>query len=354
MTTNRKYLLMDSSEVKLIRSPGFNLNFRKSDGYTEVWGQTRDDDPEYSPYGPIIADIEIDTGCSVNCPWCYKSGANVPEKHMTLDTFRKVVDALGIQLTQIALGITTLCSNPDFFGILRYCRESGISVNLTTSGHGTITDNVLEALYYELGAIAVSVYPHNFDLAFGLARELQERGMKQVNFHLLYYQENLDHVYTVLDRAKDSNINALVLLAMKQKGGAVTDCTPTTQKQFNAIVDAAMNFDLPLGFDSCGAHKYTTFLDSLSDKYLFDKYAATKDKIKMMITPCESMRESIYCNVDAKIFPCSFAEGENNWERGLDILSCDSFLDDIWYHKRTVAWRKRLLANNFHCPLFTI
>lgn len=51
---------------------------------------------------------------------------------------------------------------------------------------------------------------------------------------------------------------------------------------------------------------------------------------------------------------CSFAEGEDTWAEGLNVLECDDFLKDIWYNERLVRWRSRLIENNRDCPIYNL
>lgn len=111
-----------------------------------------------------------------------------------------------------------------------------------------------------------------------------------------------------------------------------------------------MENHIGIGFDSCSAYKY---LQSVKDHPNYDTFA-------MYRGPCESSAFSIYCNVDAKFFPCSFSE-DGEFGDGIDIINCDDFLQDVWNHPRTVAFRKSLMQtaekNELkcrECPLFKI
>lgn len=52
-------IIRDTKTRKLIASPDYNLFFDKETGFTARWGRTKDDDPQYSPFGPEILDLEI-------------------------------------------------------------------------------------------------------------------------------------------------------------------------------------------------------------------------------------------------------------------------------------------------------
>jgi len=334
----------DSLNYKIVTADGYNMVFDKRDGTMLRWGDTPDDDPQLAPLGPEIADIEISTGsCAGNCSWCYKSNSPGNGKHMRLETFQVVLSKLGEQLTQVAFGITDADSNPDFPAILRHCRAQGVIPNYTTSGLG-MTEELIALTADACGAVAVSVYPHNKELAYDTVRRLLEAGVEQTNIHLLYYQENLAFVREVLRDVEldDISPNAVVLLALKAKGRG-SNLLPVTGEQFSKLVDDAMIGCVPLGFDSCSAPK-------------FERWARGNDREDLLLysEPCESSLMSSYINVDGDFFPCSFVEGEDEWSEGISVLDCKDFLKDAWYHPRTVAWREKLLGNRRECPIFNV
>ena len=73
--------ILETPKSKALKSKDFNLYFDKETGYTETWGKTKKDDPEFCQYGPIIADIEISTQCSGTngklCSYCVIPSTNI-------------------------------------------------------------------------------------------------------------------------------------------------------------------------------------------------------------------------------------------------------------------------------------
>ena len=101
---------MLDSPIKSFRSPGYNFAFDTRNGKFLRWGESPEDDPQFSPFGPEIADIEISTICSQGCKWCYKSNTRTG-KNMSLETFKQVFEVLPKEtLTQIAFGVGDLQS----------------------------------------------------------------------------------------------------------------------------------------------------------------------------------------------------------------------------------------------------
>ena len=325
-------ILVDAAEYKSVRSPGYNYHFNKGNGLFVRWGNHVDDDPAWSPYGPEIADIEISTGdCSSGCPWCYKSNSPEPGQHMSLDTFKSVLDALPNTITQVALGITDADANPDFIAILEECRARGIVPNYTTSGFG-LTAEIEGATARLCGAVAVSVYPHNKQVAWDTVRRFIALGMKQVNVHLLYYAANIGFVQDVLKEAGGvDGLNAVVLLGLKPKGGA-DGWVPLGQEEFGEIVESA---NVRLGFDSCSAPK-------------FERWAAENGREDLLVfsEPCESSLFSIYIDVNGRAWPCSFGEGHPDLE--------PTAVDGAWHSPQFEAFRSMLWANDRKCPLYNV
>ena len=156
--------IQENKTVKVLSSPAYNYAFNKETGFFLRWGKTKEDDPDYSPYGPEIADIEISTICSGVkgvgvCKFCYKS--NTPKgTYMSFDTFEKLFAKLPKTVTQIAFGIGDINANPDMWRIFQYSRDNGVIPNVTVNGEG-ITDEIADKLVSLCGAVAVSVYDKN-------------------------------------------------------------------------------------------------------------------------------------------------------------------------------------------------
>jgi MoaA/NifB/PqqE/SkfB family radical SAM enzyme len=311
------------------------------------WGKCLKDDPEFSPFGPEIADIEISTICSGVkgvgvCKFCYKS--NTPKgTYMPLGTFEKLLEKLPKTVTQIAFGIGDIEANPDMWEIFKTCRLNGIIPNVTVNGEG-ITDEIADKLSNLCGAVAVSVYDK--DKSYDTVKKLTDRGMKQVNIHFMICQETFNKALEVMtDKLLDprlAKLNAIVLLSLKPKGRAENSgYTRLSQDDFKWLVDYALYNKIGIGFDSCGCGK---FVEAVKDSPDFEKFM-------QLAEPCESGLFSSYFNVEGKFFPCSFAEGTEGWEDGIDIIHSDT---ELWNHPRVVEWRKRLLGNCRNCPLYNI
>ena len=74
-----KATLFEDDKVKILRSPEINFNFSKITGRMETWGKTKEEDPFYSPYGPLHLDMEIADGdsCPISCQFCSPEGTQI-------------------------------------------------------------------------------------------------------------------------------------------------------------------------------------------------------------------------------------------------------------------------------------
>lgn len=338
--------------IKEVHLPNYHRVFDSITGKTIRWGITPEDDPEYSPLGPEIADIEISVnGCPTignsarSCRFCYKSNTNATPTNMSLATYRRVLDDIGGNLDQVALGLTGIQTNPDLIAILQETRDRGIVPNFTLSG-ADLTDEIAEKVVSYVGAIAVSIYEEDKELGYRTIRKFQSLGLEQVNMHLMVSKETLPFVREVVEDISNGviNPNAVVFLAVKPKGRAKNKFNPLSQDEFDDLMEYCMDKGIRFGMDSCSSIKFYRYLHSTT-RFTEEH----KKQILQLVEPCESGLFSIYVNVEGKVFPCSFCEGEGEWKEGMDTK-------DVWFNSRFVGWRNYLVNNTEDgcrlCPMF--
>lgn len=347
------YNIETVGNIKKFTSSEVNYTFNFKTGYTELWGKSYEDDPDFMTYGPTIADIEITTKCGgpggIPCKMCYKS--NTPQgENMSFDTFKNIFDKLPDTLTQIAFGACAdLSSNPDIWKIMDYCRNNGRNLVVPNITVADVSDEVADKLSAVCGAVAVSRYD-NKNYCYDSVKKLTDRGMGQVNIHICVHEDSYEQVvetlYDIQHDPRLENLNAIVFLSLKQKGRGKS-LTPLSEEQFNKIVYYSFINNIRFGFDSCSAQK---FLKSIKN---FPNY----DMLEKMVDPCESSRFSAYINVKGDYFPCSFSEGTGDWKEGLSVLECNDFVEDIWNHEKNVKFRDRCTKNlidKISCSLYNI
>jgi hypothetical protein len=325
-------------ETKTFKSKDYNWVFNKKTGFFARWGEDFTKDPEYSPIGPEIADIEISTIChgpnDKPCKFCYKCNTGTGE-YMNFELYKLIIQKLKGNLTQVALGIGDIDSNPDLEKILEYTRSEDIVPNITINGYRMTT------YYYELlakycGAVAVSNY--GWKNCIETVNILKETGVSQVNIHQLICEETFDECMSIISKHNDKQpYNAIVFLSLKQKGRGV-NYTPITPYKFETILKNSLKYHVPIGFDSCSANKVMEHLD--------DK------KLEIFCEPCESMLFSIYVNTRGRISPCSFLENEETFS--IQITENMDFMNDVWRSESIQMWRDGLIRNKRNCPKYII
>jgi hypothetical protein len=75
------YRIIETETEKVLRSKEVNYYFNKQTGFMATWGKTKEADPDFSPYGPFILDIEITSKCNGPsgklCPFCFPPGTKI-------------------------------------------------------------------------------------------------------------------------------------------------------------------------------------------------------------------------------------------------------------------------------------
>ena len=337
------HLITEVGNKKILMSENYNFVFNKESGFFARWGKNKEDDPDYSVFGPEILDIEISTGkCSQKCRFCYKSNGTGEIKNMSIDQFKLISKSFPKTLTQIAFGITDIETNPDFWNIMAYTREIGVIPNYTTNGYG-VTKEVAEKTAELCGAVAVSLYDK--DQCYDAVDMYVKAGMTQVNIHYMLAEETIegaiDLIYhDVQNDLRLKGLNAVVFLQYKPHGRGIGKFNSIKDvNRFRDLIDIAKLKGIGIGFDSCTAPLYFKAIENDPNYKQLSQYAE----------PCESGLFSYYMNVDGIYFPCSFTEGEGGWEKGIDGNNPKDFLDDIWFNPRMVEWRENLIKSSKGC-----
>ena len=88
--------IVEKEHGKVLLSEDYNFIFNKKNGFFARWGKTLKDDPDFSPYGPEILDLEISSGkCSGRCEFCYKNnGEDENTHHLSLGEFKTIFDKM--------------------------------------------------------------------------------------------------------------------------------------------------------------------------------------------------------------------------------------------------------------------
>lgn len=356
----KDYILIENDYAKVVVGEDYNYIFLKKDmfgktsGFFQRWGKTVDEDPQFSPIGPEILDIEISVnGCPPignggNCKFCYKNNTNKPPTNMPLEVFADIIDKIPKTLTQVAFGITGVQTNPDFIPMMRYCRLNGIIPNFTLSG-ADLTDELADEISQVAGALAVSCYESDKNICYDTVKKFTDRNMTQVNIHIMVSKETLPFVYEVLkDRKNDprlAKLHAIVFLGVKPKGRAKGKFNPLTKAQYKKLVKTALDNNVTFGFDSCSCHKFTSAINNI------DITPEIKELMIQSSEPCESLCMSAYINTYGEMWACSFTEDESN-QTNIDVTLIKDFISDVWYSDMAINFRNKSINSGRECTVF--
>ena len=319
--------------------------FNKTTGFNVRMGKTFEDDPSWCPLGPEILDLEISiNGCprvgGASCKFCYKNNTDKPATNMSLADFKKIVGKFPRNLSQIALGITGVQTNPDFKEMLRWLREDmGIVPNYTLSG-ADLNDDIFEATLKYCGRVAVSVYETDKNLCYNTIKRFNERSPNFCNMHLILSDYNLKFVNEVLDDIENGKVEGLrniVFLRCKPVGRAsVLPCTLSFET-LDAVIQRCEKIGIGYGFDSCSC--------GLVQDYFRER--GKPDLIKYC-EPCEGFKLSFYISALGEGCLCSFCEHVQGFPR-FNFLADDFNFEKFWVED---GQKFRDMDTAAHCPCF--
>ena len=343
------WTVVDTPSAKFVKDDAgtYYQMFNKKSGFNVRMGKDKDTDPSWCPLGPEILDLEISiNGCprvgGASCKFCYKNNTDKPATNMSLADFKKIVCKFPRNLSQIALGITGVQTNPDFKEMLRWLREDmGIVPNYTLSG-ADLNDDIFEATLKYCGRVAVSVYETDKNLCYNTIKRFNERSPNFCNMHLILSDYNLKFVNEVLDDIESGKVEGLrniVFLRCKPVGRAsVLPCT-LSPETLDAVITRCTKIGIGYGFDSCSCG-------------LVQDYFKSKGKPELVkyCEPCESSRISGYINTFGQYFHCSFCEHVPNF-KSYNFLTDEFDFQKFWIED-CAKYRQMDTANN--CPCFKI
>ena len=345
----QNWTVVDTRSAKFVKDDAgtYYQMFNKMSGFNVRLGKDVDTDPSWCPLGPEILDLEISiNGCprvgGASCKFCYKNNTDKPATNMTLADFKKIVCKFPRNLSQIALGITGVQTNPDFREMLRWLREDmGIVPNYTLSG-ADLNDDIFEATLKYCGRVAVSVYETDKNLCYNTIKRFHDRSPNFCNMHLILSDYNLNFVNEVLDDIEAGNVPGLrniVFLRCKPVGRASKLPCTMSFETLDKVITRCSKIGIGYGFDSCSC--------GLVQDYFRER--GKPDLIKYC-EPCESSRISGYINTFGQYFHCSFCEHVPNF-KSYNFLTDDFDFEKFWVED-CEKYRKLDTMNN--CPCFKI
>lgn len=341
---NRTYTVTQNEHVKKVSGPGYNCKTDLCSGYTERWGDTREEDPVMAPW-PEIADIEAHRGCLQGCKFCYKGNTPFNNHSMSVEDAEKVIRALSIEtsdgwispVSQIAFGITDN-TRENILPIFNLARQYGIVPNVTTNGF-QLTEPMIKEWGQVLGAVAVSNYG---EICLDTVEAFTRLTNLKTNIHQLLSEDTYDQCMDILEkRATDprlKNMYAIVFLTLKQKGRGHNLAPLTDFNKYKKLIEKAFSLGVPFGFDSCGCGN---FMKAIADHPNAKQFIQSVDA-------CESLLFSIYANEASSVYPCSFNEGNLGWWNPPKLTEVTNFVEEVWDTPQANIWRNNLLHSTSH------
>jgi radical SAM protein with 4Fe4S-binding SPASM domain len=106
----------ENKEVKIVRSPGYNLFYQKSNQQGVRCGRTKEEDPDFSPFGP--ESVTIDTSCPL-------PGGGY--QHLKPQIFKEVIRAIENPCLCWVTIISEGRTNPNIKSFIETLVEKGIT-----------------------------------------------------------------------------------------------------------------------------------------------------------------------------------------------------------------------------------
>ena len=345
---NQHWVVVDCPDCKVVvnvTDKNYYQLFNKNTGFNIRMGKDANDDPSWCPLGPEILDFEISiNGCpkvgGASCKFCYKNNSDKPATNMSIENFKKVVERFPKNLSQIALGITGVQTNPDFIEMLRWLREDmGIVPNYTLSG-ADMNDEIFEATLKYCGRVAVSAYETDKNLCYSTINRFNERSPKFCNMHLILSDYNIKFVDEVLDDIESGKVDGLrniVFLRCKPVGRASNLPCTLSIETLERVITRCEKIGIGYGFDSCSCGLVHEYYKSHG-----------KDNSVKYCEPCEGLKLSFYVSALGEGCLCSFCEHVPGFKR-FNFLAPDFDFHKFWI---VDGQKFRDIDTARHCPCF--
>ena len=346
---NQHWVVVDCPDCKVVvnvTDKNYYQLFNKNTGFNIRMGKDANDDPSWCPLGPEILDFEISiNGCpkvgGASCKFCYKNNSDKPATNMSIENFKKVVERFPKNLSQIALGITGVQTNPDFIEMLRWLREDmGIVPNYTLSG-ADMNDEIFEATLKYCGRVAVSAYETDKNLCYSTINRFNERSPKFCNMHLILSDYNIKFVDEVLDDIESGKVDGLrniVFLRCKPVGRASNLPCTLSIETLEHVITRCEKIGIGYGFDSCSCGLVQEYYKSHG-----------KENLVKYCEPCEGLKLSFYVSALGEGCLCSFCEHVPGFKR-FNFRAPDFDFHKFWI---VDGQKFRDIDTARHCPCFT-
>lgn len=304
-------------------------------------------------------EVEVSTFCNLSCPMCERTHWKEPNRNMTLEEFKNIIDQFP-DLKQIGLtGIGESLMNKDFIEMQKYVKKDpDVYMEIFDHFHNT-TDKVLnewvdmglDKIYVSMDAAHEETYAFqrpgsNFEKVLNNIKKLdqikKDKGVHYPRFcfHYIINKQNLCDVLDYLDLVKDLGVDTWFVQysRMLHPYPEVKDMfVEVPEKTRNQIFTRAKKLGLEVRFN------------------------ANTPLVKPPLYQCTAYVQP-FIFVTGEVVPCC-ATNEGNerdyqkeWSMG-NVFKTP--FKDIWYGNEFRRLRKMLYTGQIHevcrrCPLFNV
>ncbi len=265
----------------------------------------------------LTLQVEVTTACNLNCKICLRRQLKRPDSFLSLEDFKKIVNATPFIFGYIGLhGWGEPLLNPEVFKMARYANSRKFSVNLTTNGT-LVSNNIDNILSGDLDDIAFGVYDKDkFERVRSQIEALiSERNRKRLKKPKAYlditlYDENTRWIPEILKMAKDIGVDGVSLHRLFNVYGVSQSYVTEDEEEevFDLASQTAKSLNLKL--------------------YLPPKHSF----------PCRVVKYGLFVNIDMEITPCTYLPTfpVGNVDKGISMVMNSAkyrnFLKDMEQH----------------------
>lgn len=229
--------------------------------------------------------VEVTTACNLNCTICLRRGLERPNKFLSLDDFKRVLDSGSFRYVGLH-GWGEPLLHQELFEMVEYAESRGVHTNLTTNG--TLVGERLDEIFRSrLREIAFGIYDKELlsevsPQVEGLVVNRKKGRFKRpkIYFDITIYQGNRDQIPEMMRFAAEMKIDAIILHRLFNVYGVDSEAKCLSEEEerelFKEIKGIARSLKIEL--------------------YLPERHSY----------PCRIVRRSIFVTADGKVTPCTY------------------------------------------------
>ncbi len=278
---------------------------------------------------PRFAQISFTNYCNLSCKMCIRNYIDVEHRHMRWNDFKRVIDKLdGVEQISLA-GMGESLTHPRFFDAVKYCKERGFRVQLTTNALLLGKSGMMEALIQsEMDNISFSIesVDNNHNMGHGnaevvtnierfidLKRTLGSKTPKVILQPILF-SDRVKDVYDIIKWGAEKGVDRINVVRVDLR--FVPNMRRPSMSEEKQIFQEFKKL----------RKKYNIRVDCLQDQIFEGLKGFAYRHLKRLLrfdTWCYRFQDFIYVNVNGNVHPCCLSEEQimgNLLEQGLDKI----------------------------------